>query len=301
MILHLSTWKEVEDYLARSKGVIIPIGSTEQHGPNGIMGTDSICAEVIAQGVGQSIDALITPTIYCGVAQFNLDFAGTLTVRPTTLIALIKDTIFSLAHHGFERFYFLNGHGGNVAPARSAFQEIYHEKSLAPSNRPKIRCRLRSWWEHPNTDKMRHEQYGEWEGFHCTPSEVAMTQFAYPDSIKSVETGDPTKVSMAYIRDHPSDDHYEAEHHRRIFPTAGSARIHRSPRQSLAKSWSKSPLRMSARTISASSTKTTRAVVRPASNIVAGVSRHGHCSQRLGCPHFFTKRIIIRTDVYDRY
>ncbi len=218
MILHLSTWKEVEDYLARSKGVIIPIGSTEQHGPNGIIGTDSICAEIIAEGVGQSIDALIAPTIYWGVAQFNLDFAGTLTVRPTTLIALIKDTILSLAHHGFERFYFLNGHGGNVAPARCAFQEIYHEGSLAPSNRPKIRCRLRSWWEHPNTDKMRHEQYGEWEGFHCTPSEVAMTQYAYPDSIKSVETGEPTKVSMTYIRDHPSDDHYEAEHHRRIFP-----------------------------------------------------------------------------------
>lgn len=218
MILHLSTWKEVENYLISSKGIIIPIGSTEQHGPNGVMGTDSICAEVIAKGVGESIDALIAPTIFCGVAQFNLDFTGTLTVRPTTLIALIKDTIYSLAHHGFEQFYFLNGHGGNVAPARCAFQEIYHEKSLTQGSFPRIRCRLRSWWEHTNTDKLRHEQFGEWEGFHCTPSEVAMTQYAEPESIKSVKMECPTKVSMTYIKDHPNDDHYDAKHHRRTFP-----------------------------------------------------------------------------------
>ncbi len=218
MILHLSTWKEVENYLKRSKGIIIPIGSTEQHGPNGIIGTDSICAEVIAKGVGESIQALIAPTIYCGVAQFNLDFAGTLTVRPTTLIALIKDTILSLAHHGFERFYFLNGHGGNIAPARCAFQEIYHEKSLAPHDSQTIRCRLRSWWEHSNTDAMRRSQFGEWEGFHCTPSEVAITQYAHPKSTKSVKMKAPTKVSPTYIKNHPNDDHYDARHHRHKFP-----------------------------------------------------------------------------------
>lgn len=218
MILHLSTWKEIEGYLNHSKGIIIPIGSTEQHGPNGIIGTDSICAEVLAEGVGQTIDALISPTIYCGVAQFNLSFAGTLTVRPTTLIALIKDTILSLAHHGFQRFYFLNGHGGNVAPARSAFQEIYHEASLNSQNRQNIRCRLRSWWEHPNTNRLRHEHYGDWEGYHCTPSEVAMTQYARPSSIKSTKMQAPTRVSDIYIRDHPNDDHYDANHHRRTFP-----------------------------------------------------------------------------------
>ena len=182
------------------------------------MGTDSICAEIIAKSVSETIDVLIAPTIYCGVAQFNLGFAGTLTVRPTTLIALIKDTILSLAHHGLEKFYFLNGHGGNVAPARCAFQEIYHEMSIAPGSRSRIRCRLRSWWEHPNANRVRHEQYGEWEGFHCTPSEVAITQYAYPETVQPTEFDKPRKVSMTYIRNHPNDDHYEAEHHRRTFP-----------------------------------------------------------------------------------
>jgi creatinine amidohydrolase len=47
MLLHEATWREVEAYLTRSTGVIIPTGSTEQHGPNGLIGTDSICPEAM--------------------------------------------------------------------------------------------------------------------------------------------------------------------------------------------------------------------------------------------------------------
>ena len=50
MLLHLCTWPEVETYLTRSRGIIFPIGSTEQHGPTGLIGTDAICAEVVARG-----------------------------------------------------------------------------------------------------------------------------------------------------------------------------------------------------------------------------------------------------------
>ncbi len=42
MQLHLSTWPEIEAYLAKSKAILIPIGSTEQHGPNGPSGTDGL-------------------------------------------------------------------------------------------------------------------------------------------------------------------------------------------------------------------------------------------------------------------
>ena len=52
MLLHLKTWPEVDDYLRRSRGIVVPIGSTEQHGPNGLIGTDAICAEVVARGLG---------------------------------------------------------------------------------------------------------------------------------------------------------------------------------------------------------------------------------------------------------
>ena len=150
MLLHLETWPAVEDYLRRSRGIVIPIGSTEQHGPNGLIGTDAICAEVVARGLGEAAEALVAPTIAVGMAQHHLAFAGSMTLRPSTLIAVVRDCIASLARHGFRGFYFVNGHGGNIATLSAAFSEIYADASLASAdNAPALRCRLRNWWQAP--------------------------------------------------------------------------------------------------------------------------------------------------------
>src|SRR6266446_3852552 len=148
MQLQLQTWQEVEAYLHTSRGIILPIGSTEQHGPIGLIGTDTICAEVIARGVGEETGALVAPTIAVGMAQHHLGFAGSMTLRPSTLIAVLQDMVESLVKHGFERFYLLNGHGGNIATVAAAFSEIYASRSMtAPGNTPAIKCRLKNWWQ----------------------------------------------------------------------------------------------------------------------------------------------------------
>lgn len=186
MLLHLCTWAEVEDRLKTSKAIILPIGSTEQHGPNGLIGTDAICAEVFAQAVGEAADALVAPTIAVGMAQHHLGFAGSMTLRPSTLIAVVRDMVLSLARHGFERFFFINGHGGNVATVTAAFSEIYAEASLSPqgSNGYSPRCALQNWYDTAAARQLSRELFGHQEGSHATPSEVSVTFHAYPQAIK---------------------------------------------------------------------------------------------------------------------
>ncbi len=211
MRLQLCTWCEVEEYLCGSTGVIIPIGSTEQHGPTGLIGTDAICPETVARGIGEALGVMIAPTLSIGMAQHHLAFAGSITLRPTTLIAVIKDVVNSLAGHGFNRFFFLNGHGGNIATIRAAFAEIYAETSLgtAPADRPALRCRLKNWWSTPGVRKLSQDLFGDAEGSHATPSEVSLSYFAYPESVKSARL-EPARA--------PEGDIYDATDYRRQFP-----------------------------------------------------------------------------------
>ena len=210
MQLQLCTWQEVEAYLAKSRAIILPIGSTEQHGPNGLIGTDAITSEAIARGIGEAAGALVAPTIAVGMAQHHLGFAGSMTLRPSTLIAVIRDMIESLARHGFERFYFINGHGGNIATVTAAFSEVYAARSLqAGGNAPPLKCRLKNWWQTPGIGALSKELYADAEGSHATPSEVAVTQYLHPEAIKKAKLDPPVA---------PRGDFADAADYRRNFP-----------------------------------------------------------------------------------
>ena len=210
MQLQLQTWPEVETYLQASRAIILPIGSTEQHGPNGLIGTDAICAETVARGTGDATGALVAPTIAVGMAQHHLGFPGSVTLRPSTLIAVLRDIVESLARHGFEQFYFLNGHGGNIATVSAAFSEIYAARSMATSNNaPQLKCRLKNWWQNQEVYDLAKELFGDAEGSHATPSEVSLTQFACPDAIKSAVLDPPIA---------PRGDFADAADYRRKFP-----------------------------------------------------------------------------------
>ena len=187
MRLHLSTWQEVETYLENSTAILIPMGSTEQHGPNGLIGTDALCPEIIGGLAADESGLLMAPTFNIGVAQHHMEFPGSMTLRPSTFIANMIDWVDSLAKHGFTRFYFLNGHGGNISTINAGFAEIYASRSLDMGNaRPPIKCKLRNWWDGKDTYAKCKSLYGSAHGAHATPSEVAVTQFAYPDHIKTV-------------------------------------------------------------------------------------------------------------------
>ncbi len=211
MQLHLSSWPEIGKYLETSKAILIPIGSTEQHGPNGLLGTDALCPEIIGKRAGDEAGILVAPTFNVGQAQHHMAFAGTISLRPSTMIAAMFDWAQSLNRHGFEKLYWLNGHGGNIATINAAFSEIYHGISFAPagSNRPPLRCMLRNWWELPGVSDVCRQLFPVGEGSHATPSEVSVTYFGYPEAQKKVEMS--PKIA-------PTGPIYDAEDYRKRFP-----------------------------------------------------------------------------------
>lgn len=186
MQLALSTWHEVEDYLRTQEGIIVPVGSVEQHGPNGLIGTDHLCAEVVAKGVGDKIGCMVAPTLAYGMSQHHLGFAGSATLRPSTMMLVVRDVVQSLAVHGFQRFFFINGHGGNVATVTAAFDELYALNSLGQEERP-LRCRMVFWSGGPRGAKLADELYHGVNGGHATASEVSLAQYYQPQAIKHAQ------------------------------------------------------------------------------------------------------------------
>ena len=203
MQLHLMSWPEVETYLAKRSDIIIPIGSTEQHGPTGLIGTDCICPEAIALRAAEKVGALVGPTFNVGSAQHHMGFAGSMTLRPSTFVAVLFDWITSLTHHGFTHIYLLNGHGGNVPSVEASFAEVYASRSLSGHKdeelRP-LRCKLQNWWELKGVMRLCRELFPNGHGSHATPSEVAVTQFVYPDAIKAAKL-DPKIAPIGPIMD----------------------------------------------------------------------------------------------------
>ena len=198
MLLQRATWPDVQAYLERSQGVVIPIGSTEQHGPTGLIGTDAICPETIAGGMADE-GILVAPTLSIGMAQHHLAFPGSITLRPTTLIALVRDVVSSLASQGFTHFYFLNGHGGNIATVQAAFAEIWAEHSLA-GQASGLKLRLANWFMGKQVVALSRELFGDAEGAHATPSEISLTWHAYPEAERRAELK-PKLAPTGPIRD----------------------------------------------------------------------------------------------------
>lgn len=184
MRLQLMCWPEVEKYLETSTGIMIPIGATEQHGPTGLMGTDAICADTLSQKAGELAGALVGPTLTVGMSEHHMAFPGSITLRPTTLIAVVRDVVCSLARHGFERIFVVNGHGGNTASLDAAFFEAYTEATTWKTASDELRCLAVQWWDMPSAKRLSEELFGDRDGDHATASEVSVAAAAWPDHVK---------------------------------------------------------------------------------------------------------------------
>lgn len=108
------TTLEVEAFLRDHQTVIVPIGSTEQHGPHGPLGTDALIPTEVARRAAGRVGALVAPAVSYGLSYPHTGFTGVVQLRIPTFMAVIEDLCASLATVGFTRIVFLNGHYDNT-------------------------------------------------------------------------------------------------------------------------------------------------------------------------------------------
>lgn len=123
-------WPEIADYLEHDRIALVPVGSTEQHGPAGPLGVDAYVAMTLAEDVAQRSGVLCTPPLWFGDSSHHMGFPGTVSIRAETLMLVIRDICRSLARHGFDRIVLINGHKGSNLPGLSSAVRALHEEEL---------------------------------------------------------------------------------------------------------------------------------------------------------------------------
>jgi creatinine amidohydrolase len=119
------SWQEVDAYLRVRDTVLVPFGTTEQHGPAGPLGLDSYVAIALAEDAARKAGVVSAPPVWYGDSSHHLGFPGTISLRTETLIQVVYDIVRSLARHGFRRVLLINGHKGtNLAALTSAARNI---------------------------------------------------------------------------------------------------------------------------------------------------------------------------------
>jgi len=136
------TWPEIRRAAEEGKVIVLPVGSTEQHGPHLPIKVDWLCCSKVAEKAAEKIrgHALVMPTIYYGFQEHTLDFPGTISIRDENFVDYVYDICRSLAHHGFQKIIILNGHGSNIPFLDAVMRRVnnYH---------PETYCALISWWD----------------------------------------------------------------------------------------------------------------------------------------------------------
>lgn len=150
------TTVQARDAMENAKVALIPVGATEQHGPNLVCGIDWRTAEAIAERVAGAVDplAVVVPPLPFGLSGHHLDFPGTLHVSAATFSAVCKDVARSLARHGVRKVVFVNGHRGNENILGVLVTELTYEMGIEAASA--------FWMTQAAEEVARHKKTPRW-------------------------------------------------------------------------------------------------------------------------------------------
>ena len=119
------TWSDIKEEIQNGRDlVVVPFGSTEQHGRHMPLGTDAVLGDEIGWGLAERLEAFLAPTVRFGCSEHHLAFSGTISIGAETFGRIVADVVASLSVHGFRRIVLLPTHGGNFKPMADAVANI---------------------------------------------------------------------------------------------------------------------------------------------------------------------------------
>ena len=137
MYLAKMTTAQAKEAFEKDPIIVIPVGSTEQHGTQGALGTDFMVPSYLADHVEDVDNVIVAPTVPYGVCPYHLSFEGSINIGYEGLYMVLHGIMDSLMQHGAKRFVILNGHGGNTPSIDRAALEVYHKGGV---------CASVDWW-----------------------------------------------------------------------------------------------------------------------------------------------------------
>jgi creatinine amidohydrolase len=170
------TNREVEAFLESHHTVVVPTGSTEQHGPHGPLATDVLIPQEVARRTASQIGAVVAPPIHYALSYPHVGFTGLVHIRIPTFMALVADLCASFAASGFKRIIFLNGHYDNT-------YAIAYACADAADRMPKdVKAFPVNYWDGSTADEVAMFS-GLKNGMHANAAETSAVLAINPDLV----------------------------------------------------------------------------------------------------------------------
>ena len=142
MTISALNWSQVEAYLETDDRAVLPLGSTEQHAGLSLS-VDSILSERVATEAAAPLGVPVFPAQPYGITPYFLAYPGSISLRVSTYLALVRDVLDSLHGQGFRRILMVNGHGGNAPAGALAIEWM--------ADHPGTAVKFHNWWNAPET------------------------------------------------------------------------------------------------------------------------------------------------------
>jgi creatinine amidohydrolase len=171
------TWPELAEYDGTL--ALVPMGSTEQHGPHLPTGTDHIIARELARAAADRTGYLCTPVVSIAASAHHRQFPGTLWVDAPVFRDYVESLTRNLAYHGIDRVVYVNAHGGNVQHLREVGRRLREDETAYA---------IEWMWDESIPDLV--DDLFEYNGPHGGPKETAMIQHLEPELVREDRLAD---------------------------------------------------------------------------------------------------------------